>query len=221
MIPVDDQRVPVQRGRTPFTVVTPRRHLAQVPAPDPFALNVITMHPTRPVINVEMLPVSHRRRGSVAVIAVVPFMRQLFTNGFTPEKLAGLPVDAQDIKAVNDLRLRVGHGRQGRSALNFDTCLSNGFRAGLFADGLGQKQKQTVIPDNGRGTAATGNLDLPLDILGGTPFDGRLAIGHSAIGIGPAPSGPLVGGLKAWAQKHQARDNEKQNSHEWSGQEDN
>ena len=66
-----------------------------------------------------------------------------------------------------------------------------------------------------------GQLDLPLDILGGTPFDGRLAIGHSAIGIGPAPSGPLVGGLKAWAQKHQARDNEKQNSHEWSGQEDN
>ena len=94
MIPVDDQRVPVQRGRTPFTVVAPRRHLAQVPAPDPFAFKGITMHPTRPVVDIEMLPVSHRRRGSVAVIAVVSFMRQLFANGFTPKKLTGPPVNA-------------------------------------------------------------------------------------------------------------------------------
>ena len=94
MIPVDDQRVPVQRGRTPFTVVAPRRHLAQVPAPDTFAFKGITMHPTRPVVDIEMLPVSHRRRGSVAVIAVVPFMRQLFANGFTPKKLTGPPVNA-------------------------------------------------------------------------------------------------------------------------------
>ena len=52
-----------------------------------------------------------------------------------------------------------------------------------------------MIPDDRRGTAATGNFDLPLDILGGTPLDGCIAVGNGAIGIGPTPRGPLVGGL--------------------------
>ena len=138
MIPVDDQRVPVKCGRTPFTVVAPRRHLAQVPAPDTFAFKGVTMHPTRPVVDIEMLPVSHRRRGSVAVIAVVSFMRQLFANGFTPKKLAGSPVNAQDIKAVNEFGLRIDDDGQWFAPLNFHTCLGNGFGVGLDAGGLGQ-----------------------------------------------------------------------------------
>ena len=76
-----------------------------------------------------------------------------------------------------------------------------------------------MIPDNRRGTAATGNFDLPLDILGGTPLDGWLAVSHCAVGIGPTPRGPLIGGrvgrLQAWscAEQDQARDNERKKSH--------
>ena len=76
-----------------------------------------------------------------------------------------------------------------------------------------------MIPDDGSGTALAGDLDLPLDILGGTPLDGRIAVGNGSIGIGPTPRGPLVGGwvgrLQAWswAEQDQARDNERKNSH--------
>ena len=76
-----------------------------------------------------------------------------------------------------------------------------------------------MIPDDGSGTALAGDLDLPLDILGGTPLDGRIAVDNGSIGIGPTPRGPLVGGwvgrLQAWswAEQDQARDNEWKNSH--------
>ena len=70
-----------------------------------------------------------------------------------------------------------------------------------------------MIPDNGRGTANTGQLDLPLNVLGGIPLCGRLATGDGAIGIGPTPRGPLVGSRKAWAQIEEPCDNEQQNSH--------
>ena len=133
------------------------------------------------------------------MITVMPFMGECLSCSLAPENLAGSPVNAQDIKSVNDLRLRVGDGGQGRAALNLNARLGNGFRAGLLAGGLGQQQEKFFIPNNGCGTATTGKLDLPLDILGGTPLRGRLAIGDGAIGIGPAPCGPLVGGLEAWA----------------------
>ena len=72
------------------------------------------------------------------MIAVVPFMRQLFTNGFTPEKLAGLPVNAQDIKTVNELGLRIDDDGQWFAPLNFHARLGNGFGVGLDSGGLGQ-----------------------------------------------------------------------------------
>ena len=131
------------------------------------------------------------------MIAVMPFMRECLSRSLAPENLTGAPIKTENIKAVNDLRLRVRHGGQGRAALNLNARLGNGFRAGLLAGGLGQQQEKFFIPNNGRGTATTGQLDLPLNVLGGTPFGGRLAIGDGAISIGPAPCGPLVGGLEA------------------------
>ena len=133
------------------------------------------------------------------MITVMPFMRECLSRSLAPENLAGAPIKTENIKTVNDLGLRIGHGGQGRAALNLNARLGNGLRAGLLAGGLGQQQEKFFIPNNGRGTATTGQLDLPLNVLGGTPFGGRLAIGNGAIGIGPAPSGPLVGGLEAWA----------------------
>ena len=133
------------------------------------------------------------------MIAVMPFMREFLSRSLAPENLAGAPVKTENIKAVNDLGLRIRDGRQGWAALNLNARLGNGLRTGLLAGGLGQQQEKFFIPNNGRGTATTGQLDLPPDILGGTPFGGRLATGDGAIGIGPAPCGPLVGGLEAWA----------------------
>ena len=132
------------------------------------------------------------------MIAVMPFMWEFLSRSLAPENLAGAPIKTQNIKTVNDLGLRIRDGRQGRAALNLNARFGNGFRAGLLAGGLGQQQEKFFIPNNGRGTATTGQLDLPLDILGGTPFGGRLATGDGAIGIGPAPSVPLVGGLEVW-----------------------
>ena len=133
------------------------------------------------------------------MIAVMPFMGECLSCSLAPENLAGAPIKAENIKTVNDLGLRIRHGGQGRAALNLNARLGNGFRAGLLAGGLGQQQEKFFIPDNGRGTTTTGELDLPLNVLGGTPLGGRLATGNGAIGIGPAPCGPLVGGLEAWA----------------------
>ena len=96
---------------------------------------------------------------------------------------------------VNEFGLRIDDDGQWFAPLNFHTCLGNGFGVGLDSGGLGQEKKQSVIPDDRRGTALAGNLDLPLDILGGTPLDGRIAVGNGSIGIGPTPRGPLVGGL--------------------------
>ena len=142
------------------------------------------------------------------MITVMTFMRQLFTRSFAPEHLPGSPVDTKYIKAVNDLWLGIGHGGQGWSALNLDARLGNGFRTGLLAGGIGQEQEKFFIPDNGRGTATTGQLDLPLDILGDTPLGGWLTTRDGAIGIGPTPCGPLVGTLKVWTQKEDTGDNE-------------
>ena len=147
------------------------------------------------------------------MIAVITFMGQLLARSLAPENLAGATIKTQNIKTVNDLGLRIRHGRQGRAALNLNARLGNGFRAGLLAGGLGQQQEKFFIPNNGRGTTTTGQFDLPLDILGGTPLRGRLAIGDGAIGIGPAPCGPLVGGLEVRTQKEEGRDYEQQNSH--------
>ena len=129
------------------------------------------------------------------MITVMTFMGEFLSCSLAPENLAGGPVDTKHIKAVNDLWLGIGHGGQGWSPLNLDARLGNGFRTGLLAGGIGQEQEKFFIPDNGSGTAAAGQLDLPLDILGGTPLDGRIAVGNGSIGIGPTPRGPLVGGL--------------------------
>ena len=155
-----------------------------------------------------MLSISDRRGGGVTVITVMAFMRQLFTRSLAPENLAGAPVDTKYIKAVNDLWLGIGHGGQGWSALNLDARLGNGFRTGLLAGGIGQEQEKFFIPDNGRGTATTGQLDLPLDILGDTPLGGGFTTSDGPICIGPAPCGPLVGSLEVWTQKEDTRDNE-------------
>ena len=133
------------------------------------------------------------------MIAVMPFMGEFLSCSLAPEDFTGAPIKTENIKTVNDLGLRIGHGRKGWAALNLNARLGNGLRAGLLAGGLSQQQEKFFIPNNGRGTATTGQLDLPLNVLGGTPLGGRLAIGHGAIGIGPAPSGPLVGGLEVWA----------------------
>ena len=133
------------------------------------------------------------------MITVMTFMGEFLSRSLAPENLAGAPVDTKHIKAVNDLGLGVGDCRQGRAALNLDTRLGNSLRTGLLAGGLGQQQEKFFIPNNGRGTTTTGQLDLPLNVLGGIPLCGRLATSDGAIGIGSAPSGPLVGGLEAWA----------------------
>ena len=72
------------------------------------------------------------------MIAVMPFMRECLSCSLAPENLAGAPIKTENIKTVNDLRLRVRHGGQGRAALNLNARLGNGFRAGLLAGGLGQ-----------------------------------------------------------------------------------
>ncbi len=59
MIPVNDQRVSVERRRTALTVVTARRHLTEIPAPDMFAFKGITMHPARAVVDIKMLSIGN------------------------------------------------------------------------------------------------------------------------------------------------------------------
>ena len=138
MIPIYDQGVAMKGRRTALTVVAAGGHFSKVPAPDTFAFQAVTMHPARAVIDVEMFAISHRRGGSVPVIAVIPFMGQFFSCSLAPENLTGGPVDAEHIKTVNDPGLRIGNRGQGRCALNLNARLGNGFRGGRDSGGLSQ-----------------------------------------------------------------------------------
>ena len=71
------------------------------------------------------------------MVTMMTFMGQFLGRSLAQKNLTGAPVDTEDIKAVNNLWLRIGHGGQGRTALNLDACFGNGFGAGLHTRGLG------------------------------------------------------------------------------------
>ena len=148
------------------------------------------------------------------MIAVMPFMGQLLSGCPAPDSLAVSSIQAEYIKAMNNGRLRVGNSWQRRCPFNFHPRLGNGFRGCLFVGRLCQKQKKFFIPNNGRGTAGAGQLHLPLNILSGTPLGGRLATGHSAIGIRPTPSRPLISTPQTWAKANETDDKRYKYAHE-------
>ena len=148
------------------------------------------------------------------MIAVMPLMGQLLSCCPAPDGLAVGSIHAEHIKAMNNGRLRVGDSWQRRRSFNFHPRLGNGFRGCLFVGRLCQKEEKFFIPNNGRGTAGAGQLHLPLNILGGTPLSGRLATGHSAIGIRPTPSRPLIGAPQTWAKANETDDKRYKYAHE-------
>ena len=123
-------------------------------------------------------------------------------------------IHAEHIKSMDNGRLRVENSRQRWRPFNFHPRLGNGFRGCLFVGRLRQKQEKFFIPNNGRGTAGAGQLHLPLNILGGTPLSGRLATGHSAIGIRPTPSRPLISTPQTWAKANETDDKRYKYAHE-------
>ena len=148
------------------------------------------------------------------MIAVMPLMGQLLSCCPAPDGLAVSSIQAEHIKAMNDGRLRVGDSRQRRRSFNFHPRLGNSFRGCLYVGRLSQKEEKFFIPNNGRGTAGAGQLHLPLNILGGTPLSRRLATGHSAIGIRPTPSRPLIGTPQTWAKANETDDKRYKYAHE-------
>ena len=148
------------------------------------------------------------------MIAVMPFMGQLLSCCPAPDSLAVGSIQAEHIKAMDNGRLRVGNSWQRWRSFNFNPRLGNGFRGCLFAGRLCQKEEKFFIPNNGRGTAGAGQLHLPLNILSGTPLSGRLATGHSAIGIRPTPSRPLISTPQTWAKANETDDKRYKYAHE-------
>ena len=148
------------------------------------------------------------------MIAMMPFMGQLLSSCPAPDGLAVGSIHAEHIKAMDNGRLRVGDSWQRRCPFNFHPRLSYSFRGCLFVGRLRQKQKKFFIPNNGRGTAGTGQLHLPLNILSGTPLGGRLATGHSTIGIRPTPSRPLISTPQTWAKANETDDQRYKYAHE-------
>ena len=141
-------------------------------------------------------------------------MGQLLSCCPAPDSLAVSSIHAEHIKAMNDGWLRVGDSWQRWRSFNFHPRFGYSFRGCLLAGRLCQKQKKFFIPNNGRGTAGTGQLHLPLNILSGTPLGGRLATGHGSIGIRPTPSRPLIGTPQTWAKANEADDKRYKYAHE-------
>ena len=102
-----------------------------------------------------------------------------------PKHIAGVSVEAQHYKLVEGVRMR--------DAEDPLRLILRPRQAGINFIGVDcRKEEQLVLPDYRRGTAVSLDRDLPLDVVGWAPLDGRLGRGGDAVGIRSTPVMPVV-----------------------------
>ena len=88
VIPDDDHRVAVQRGRVAFAEAVARLHLPELFFPEQLAREVERVEAARSEVGVDALAVGQRRAGRERAVLVRPFVRQAFVHGLLPLHLA-------------------------------------------------------------------------------------------------------------------------------------
>ena len=214
VVAVDDEGVPVKRGRAAFAEAHRHAHLAQVLVPERLAVQVIAIQAARAEVGVKMFAIGEARgRGEAALALAIAFMRNLLTRHLLPKHFAGLTVQAQNGELI-DFR-RLGAGAEAASAF-LPPCRPvrpvpsgavhrrsrggrwrllaglGGFRLDLLAGGDRGLDEDPVVPDDGRGVAAAGNLHLPFDVVGLAPGGGRIGCRRDAVLQRAAPLGPVL-----------------------------
>ena len=118
------------------------------------------------------------------MVAVIPFMRHSLARGLLPEDPPSRSIQGYNRKPLGLARCvnHVGVGTS-RDGVRFDGDLPPGRD--------GRQDENLILPDDRRGGATARQGDLPLDIMGFTPFDGRVAMGRNAIGQRSAPLRPI------------------------------
>ncbi len=179
MVPHHDEAVAVQRGRAPLAELVAHPLVAKVLLPDRPAVHVEGVQPLGLERRDYVLAVGHRgTRRPRAVLGVRCLVRRLFACDALPEGPARAPIDREHDELVRH-RLRAARGVR---------------RVWRDTHRHGGQQEEAVTPDDRRRRSASGNLDLPLDVLRVAPFERRSGGRRSARRERTAPLGPeLVG----------------------------
>ena len=169
-----------------------------------------------------MLAVGDGRIGCEPMITVMAFVRKFFAKGFPPKDRAGVAIEANYLEAHHLGRLLRAHattaGALGLTPARTGPAVgrlrkrTSGGTAGLgfgcrrvkfFASRNGCVQKDLILPNNRRGSAAAWYFHFPLHVFDFAPFDGRIAIGRNAIVKRPAPGRPILVTRRARNQRQQ------------------
>lgn len=100
MVPIDDERVAEQGGRTTFAEAVSSLHIAEVFLPLQISLEVEAEESARSEKSEYVFAVGDGRAGSETVVRVVALVRHLFIRHARPERLAGLAIEAHEHELV-------------------------------------------------------------------------------------------------------------------------
>src|SRR5206468_598337 len=200
MVPVDDDRVPVKRGRTAFAEAQGDAHIAKILAPLELSGHIVAIQPARAEISEDMLPIGDAgRRGEAAFILAITFVRDFLAGGLPPKHLAGSAVEAENHKLIDFIGLlpaaEATAATTARLILRWRICSGIGLLClGFFAGGNRGLDKHLVLPDQRRGRAIAGDPDLPLHVVRFAPRKRRVGLRSDTVGKRPAPLRPVLPG---------------------------
>src|SRR5262245_45211055 len=181
VIPVDNQRVPVQGRRTTFTVPVLAVHFAEVFLPKKFAGGVQAVEAVGAEEGEDERAIGDGRRGGETGGEMAGLVRRGFVHRLLPEDLPGLAADAQhhELAVPCHCRIVVSAG-------------ANEARLELLAERNRRGQENLLAPHDGRRMPFARQWTLPADVPGLAPFDGWLRVGCHAGAERAAPLGPRV-----------------------------
>src|SRR6516162_5660106 len=154
-------------------------HLAEVLAPNQFAVEVQAVEAIGAEIGEDMLAVGDGRGRGEAGGDVARLVGNLLVNGLLPEDLARLAAHGEDDELMVESRGEVVM-RAGANELGFDG----------FAEGDRRGEEDVVAPDDRRRMPLAGNRGLPADVLRFAPLSRRLRGGRNTSAERPAPLRP-------------------------------